>query len=130
MTQIWKNQGSEKFCKSCWAKNPNKKVKKLTAKPLSKKSAKQTKLDVLYGIAREHYLKAHSFCEAQIPGLCQVNATDIHHKIGRGKYLLDTTTFMAVCRTCHGWIETNPKDAKILGFSVSRERNSGDESHD
>jgi predicted HNH restriction endonuclease len=47
-------------------------------------------------------------------------ATDVHHKKGRGKYHLDTSTWLPVCRNCHEWIETHPEDAKELGYSETR----------
>ena len=43
-----------------------------------------------------------------------------YSKKGRGKYLLDTSTWLSVCRNCHNWIETHPEDAKELGFSISK----------
>jgi hypothetical protein len=39
---------------------------------------------------------------------------------GRGKYHLDTSTWLSVCRNCHDWIEKNPEEAKELGYSQSR----------
>lgn len=58
-------------------------------------------------------------CEASLPQ-CTQNATDIHHKKGRGKYYLVVNTWMAVCRTCHNWIETHPIEATDLGFRESK----------
>jgi hypothetical protein len=37
-----------------------------------------------------------------------------------GNLLTDETKFLAVCRACHDWIETHPKEAKELGYSISR----------
>ncbi len=124
ITSIWKKEGKQRFCKSCWSKQFKglSSTKKPTAKkPLSPRSSKQVKLDALYSILREQFLKRKPYCEAHLPG-CAVNATDVHHKKGRtGNLLLDDTEFLAVCRTCHGWIETHPKEAKLLDFSKSRE---------
>lgn len=69
---------------------------------------------------RRKYFSEHPSCEARIAARCSMNAHDIHHTKGRGKYYLDVLTWLAVCRTCHMWIENNPKDAKELGFSSSR----------
>lgn len=122
---IWKRHNRELYCKDCWAQHPDKSKKPLKgSKPLSKKSSKQEKLDALYSILRESYLKANPFCKAQLPG-CQVNATDIHHKAGRGIFMLDESTFLSVCRICHGKIEENPIMAKSMGFSESREEAHG-----
>jgi hypothetical protein len=70
-------------------------------------------------ILREKFLKHNPFCKAAFPG-CTLTATDVHHKAGRGDHLLDDATFLAVCRKCHGRIETHPEEAIALGFSESR----------
>jgi len=124
ITSIWKKEGKQRFCKSCWSKQFKglSSTKKPTAKkPLSPRSSKQVKLDALYSILREQFLKRKPYCEAHLPG-CAVNACDVHHKKGRtGALFLDDTEFLAVCRTCHQYIETHPKEAKLLDFSKSRE---------
>lgn len=120
---IWKKEGLERYCKNCWScHNKSKKSAKPTSKkPLSPRSSKQQKLEALYSILRIKYLQHHPYCEAHLPG-CQINASDIHHTAGRvGNLLLDDTQFLAVCRTCHGWIETHPEEAKVLELSKSRE---------
>lgn len=124
ITNIWKKEGKQRFCKQCWSKQFKglSSTKKPTAKkPLSPRSSKQAKLDALYSVLREQFLKRKPYCEAHLPG-CQINATDVHHTKGRtGALLLDDTQFLAVCRLCHGYIETHPKEAKLLNLSKSRE---------
>lgn len=84
---------------------------------VSKKQA--SKLNV-YLKLRASYLTAHSYCQAKTDN-CSYNSTEIHHRRGRiGNDLTDVNYFLAVCRNCHNWIEDNPKEAKELGFSVSR----------
>jgi hypothetical protein len=126
VTTIWKKEGTQKFCKQCWSKQFKglSSTKKPTAKkPMRLQSSKIVKLNAAYSILREQYLKHHPHCEAHLPG-CAINACDIHHKKGRvGTLFLDDTEFLAVCRQCHGWIETHPKEAKLLNFSKSRETN-------
>ncbi len=120
---IWKKEGQQKFCKTCWSSQTKgkKSIKPTAKKPLSPRSSKQQKLEALYSILRVKYLQHHPYCEAHLPG-CQINATDIHHKKGRtGDLMLDDTEFLAVCRMCHGWIETHPIEAKELKLSKSRE---------
>jgi len=120
---IWKKEGQQKFCKTCWSSQTKgkKSIKPTAKKPLSPRSSKQQKLEALYSILRTKYLQHHPYCEAHLPG-CQINASDIHHKKGRtGDLMLDDTEFLAVCRTCHGWIETHPEEAKVLDLSKSRE---------
>ncbi len=72
-----------------------------------------------YSKLRKQFLSERSVCRAKIHN-CSIQATDVHHMKGRGKYHLDTTTWLPVCRNCHMWIETNPEDAKELGYSISR----------
>ncbi len=72
-----------------------------------------------YSKLRKQFLSERSVCRAKIHN-CSIQATDVHHMKGRGKYHLDTTTWLSVCRNCHTWIELNPEDAKDLGFSISR----------
>ena len=56
-------------------------------------------------------------CEAQIENICTTVAQDIHHKAGRGRWLtIYTPLFMAVCRSCHNWIETNKEEAQQNGW--------------
>jgi len=47
-------------------------------------------------------------------------ATDIHHRKGRGRYLLDTSTWMTVSRDAHRWIHDNPKEAMGKGYLLPR----------
>ena len=119
---IYKAHGVKKYCKSCWGKYLSGETPASLQKvqPIAKKSEKKEKLDYLYSIARKQYLERKPMCEARLPG-CSLNATDIHHKRGRvGEYYLDTTHFLAVCRSCHTIIETQVEMAKEEGFSESR----------
>jgi hypothetical protein len=124
VTTIWKKEGKQRFCKQCWNKQFKglSSTKKPTAKkPMRLQSSKIVKLNAAYTILREQFLKRKPHCEAHLPG-CAINATDVHHKKGRtGTLFLDDTEFLAVCRTCHSWIEEHPKEAKLLDFSKSRE---------
>ena len=72
-----------------------------------------------YSKLRRNYLEERSVCKAKIHN-CSLLATDIHHMKGRGPYLLDTSTWLPVCRSCHNWIENNPEDSYDLGFSLKR----------
>ena len=72
-----------------------------------------------YNKVRKEYLSNHLYCEAKLPD-CQTVASDIHHQQGRGANLSNVSTFLAVCRTCHRWIEDNPAEAVKMGFSKSR----------
>lgn len=47
-------------------------------------------------------------------------SSDIHHVCGRGKYLLDTSTWMAVSRKAHDYIHANPKESYERGYMLPR----------
>lgn len=122
LTVIWKSEGREKYCKQCWSCHKTSGVRQTSAKKrtaLSPRSPKQRRLEAAYGVIRKAYLDSHQMCEAHLAN-CATYASDIHHKQGRGEYMLDSTTYMAVCRSCHQWIETHPKESKDLGFSTNR----------
>ena len=109
---IWKTIGRDRYCKSCAATiTPTKKI--------PAKSSKKASEDETYSKLRRDFLTLHPTCRAQLP-TCTAQATDVHHKKGRGKYYLITPTWLPVCRTCHMWIETHPIEAKELGFSEDR----------
>jgi hypothetical protein len=46
--------------------------------------------------------------------------TDVHHKKGRGKYLLDESTWLPVCREHHDKIHANPAWAFEQGYLERR----------
>lgn len=73
-----------------------------------------------YGVLREEWLRQHPLCEARVNHNCFRQATEVHHKRGRGKYYLDTTTWLAICHNCHIWVTENSKEAILLGLSSSR----------
>lgn len=109
---IWKSHGKEKYCKDCWYQLE--KPKKIS--PISKKM--QVVMDE-YSKKRAAFLIVHPICQAKLVG-CTKDATDVHHKAGRGDNHLKISTWLAVCRSCHAWIETHPSEAKELGLSESR----------
>lgn len=86
---------------------------------IRKVSSKMSKINSKYSKLRKEFLLKHNICHAKIYK-CSLHATDVHHKKGRGKYHLDVSTWMPVCRNCHMWIETHPEDAAELGFSESK----------
>lgn len=86
---------------------------------LKKVSKKMAKTNSEYSKLRLEYLYKYPMCQAKIFE-CTLKATDIHHKQGRGKYHLDTSTWLSVCRNCHNYIEHHPKEAKELGYTSTR----------
>jgi hypothetical protein len=116
---IWKSQGREKLCKSCWSCQSGNKGIKPTTKRISPRSSKRVKLDSEYSKLRLAFLYANSMCQAHLPN-CGIQATDVHHSKGRGKYYLATNTWVALCRSCHQWLELHPFACKELGFCQER----------
>lgn len=118
---IWKNFEGEKYCKSCWMtiKFSEEKPKKKPQKKIQPKSKKQIELDKIYSQLRMRFLERKPLCEAALQG-CTHSATDVHHKKGRGRWYLVVSSWMAVCRTCHEWIETHPIEATEKGFRESK----------
>lgn len=86
---------------------------------IKKISSKMSKLNSEYSKLRKKFLDDKPMCEAHV-FKCTLKSTDVHHKKGRGKYHLDTSTWLSLCRNCHNWIENNPENAKELGFSENR----------
>jgi len=84
---------------------------------ISKKRSAQVRT---YSKIRKEFLEENPYCQARIPE-CTIQATQVHHKAGReGDRLNDTSRFLAVCDSCHKWIELNPLKAKEQGYSLSR----------
>jgi DNA-directed RNA polymerase subunit RPC12/RpoP len=85
---------------------------------ISSLSTKQSIKLADYFIAKRKYIQRHPLCEVRG---CKNQSQDIHHKKGRvGENLVDTKHFLAVCRSCHIEIESNPEWAYKNGYSVKR----------
>jgi hypothetical protein len=121
---IWKSKGRDKYCKRCWnylKDQISPPVPLQARKPIASRSKKQLKKDSVYYKLRAIFFKdpKNEFCQARLPG-CFGLATDVHHKRGRGKWYLITSTWLAVCRHCHDWIGVNSEAALEMGLSESR----------
>lgn len=89
-------------------------------KPIRRYSPKRQKENRTYSTLRKQYLQVNDTCQALLSG-CSLAATDIHHKAGRiSNQLNNTSDWLAVCRCCHNWIESHPREAKEKGLSKSR----------
>lgn len=85
-----------------------------------KVSAKRALLNEEYFKLVEQFKKDNPKCKAKVNEYCTETTDDPHHTKGRGKFLLTVDTWLPVCRSCHIWIEANPKEAKEKGLSYSR----------
>ncbi len=87
---------------------------------IPKQSKKRRSQNVLYSKKRRIFMEQNKYCQANLSN-CTILATDLHHKRGRiGKLLTDERYFLAVCRSCHNYIESHPIFAKEKGFSLNR----------
>lgn len=122
---IWKNvveNGERKrYCKECWSCQTRHSSKPTSKKPLAPRSKKRAKQEKEYSDKRKIFMSTHPMCQANISGLCTQQSTDVHHMAGRvGNLLLDDSLWLAVCRSCHTWIELNPVEATSMGFRKSK----------
>lgn len=67
-----------------------------------------------YYVLRDEFLKEKKVCE-----ICGKMATEVHHRKGRGKYLNDVSTWMAVERECHDVIHSSPRFARQMGWLLA-----------
>ena len=99
--------------------HPLKKGKpRLKRSPIKKVSGKQAKKNKAYSVMRKTFMEHHPLCKR-----CGAPATDLHHVFHRtGKAMLDTSTWMSLCRSCHDWVHTHPKEAISRGYLASPEQ--------
>lgn len=89
--------------------------KEAKIKPIANKMGKDLKE---YGKLRKQFLEDNPMC-AVFPKL---KAVEVHHKKGRGKYLLDTTTWLAVSQEGHNKIHDYPVWAVENNFKILRSK--------
>src|SRR5690349_16730294 len=104
-------------------------------------SAKRIKINKIYSALRKKFLEDHPWDQVVILqlgyGETEVlitggkvsdgknitsipRSTEIHHRKGRGKYLLDTSTWYAVSTKTHDWIHANPAESYEKGWMLPR----------
>jgi hypothetical protein len=99
----------------------NKPKSKKAKKTIRKVAKKRGHLNRQYMKLRSAYLTENQLClwyleeqNALIP------STQIHHRRGRGQFLLDTTTWMPVSDYGHKMIHANPKYSYEKGYMQPR----------
>jgi len=116
---IWKREGRDLYCRSCWNKV---RAKTDDAPKLNKVSARKASEDKVYTKLRRDFLLQKPFCEARLPE-CTVKGTDIHHTYfgnDRSKYYLITSTWKTVCRSCHNQIHDKLTQEELLELGLKR----------
>lgn len=87
-------------------------LRKTRISPVSN-TAKEVAL--LYSKLRRIFLSKNPKCQVQQPK-CTVEATQVHHRSGRGKNTNRVETFIAICPSCHRWVHDNPEKAREKGW--------------
>lgn len=101
-------------------------MKRTPLRPRSKTSSR-AKLQSTYLRRKKQYLEDNTSCE-----ICHCNpkfTLDLHHKAGRHgssinnegdleRNLVNTKTFMALCRPCHDHVHKYPQQARENGWLV------------
>jgi hypothetical protein len=117
---VFKNGERKRFCKYCWSAQ-HKGFKPTASKSIRSRSPRKTTGDILYSKKAKAFKELYPMCQAGIPGFCTKQTHDVHHKAGRiGDMLLKEEYWLAVCRSCHDWIETHPIESRELGYSISK----------
>ena len=121
---IWKNHNGNKYCRQCWLRDNSAPLPKKLPKPIKPKSDKKSIQDQLYTVLRNKFFQDdnNKSCKARLEG-CTLVASDVHHMKGRGEYQNDVSTWIALCRSCHNYVETHPEEAKKLNLSTNRLNN-------
>ncbi len=78
-------------------------------------------------VERRHFVKdlleRRPWCEARLEG-CTHRSVDVHERLNRsqgGKIVGgEESDYLSLCRACHAWITTHPRESYALGFSVHR----------
>ena len=119
--------------------------KKRTRKPLRRVSPKRTRINERYLELRSRFLQLHPYCQIWLSenGYKESDVQDgmvvggssctkffievpeseeIHHIKFRGKYFLDTSTWLAVCPGLHRKIHANPAWAYEKGYLKKRKQ--------
>lgn len=97
------------------------KLQQSQPKPSVKKvSDKRKEENAEYSKIATQFKKENPICAVRVNEYCTGKTESVHHKRGRGKYLLDVSTFIGCCISCHTYIENHPEEAKQKGWSESR----------
>lgn len=98
-----------------------KKPKARTA--LAKNTPKRLKQESKYSRLCRAFKLANPFCKRCADMGLETPTRDVHHMMGKeGELLLDVSKFLPLCRLCHNWMDDNPMDAIVQGYSLSRHR--------
>ncbi len=80
-------------------------------KRIAPRSKKRIAEAAVYAKLRGEFLMLRCRCE-----VCNQPATEVHHKLGRGKHYLEVETWAALCSRCHRWTHEHPNSARSMGL--------------
>lgn len=86
--------------------------KPLRRTPLKRVSKKLGAKLRQYRVLAVQFKKDNPTCQV----CCVKFTSDVHHKAGRGRNLLNVATWMPVCRPCHDLIHQHPSFARKQGY--------------
>ncbi len=79
-------------------------------------SKKRRKLNAVYNENAREYLRENPVCE-----VCkEAQATQIHHKARRIKYLCEARYFLSICGPCHRFVEDHPAASMKMGWTLDK----------
>lgn len=120
MSKLCKENGCTHFvwgkgyCKSHQYLRTDKKPNKISAY-----STKRKELNKIYDKEARKFREENPKCGINSPN-CIHRTQGVHHKRGRGKYLLDKDTWLPACNPCNHYVEANHQWALDNGFKKSR----------
>lgn len=97
-------------------RRPKKEKKRYRIQPYSKK---RKQVNILYDAQSRKYRKDHPKCAINSP-VCTGRTQGVNHKKGRGRHLLDETTWEPACNPCNVYCEDHPQWAIDNGHKESR----------
>ncbi|VXC99527.1 hypothetical protein [Sphingobacterium multivorum] len=107
------------LCPYCYEKQRKKTPLPKPTKPIPKLSKTRKKELPIYSKKAKEHKEKYPYCQAKLEG-CTHFTEETHHMKGRGKYYLDESTFLSLCKNCHDIITEHSAFAIREGFSISR----------
>ena len=114
---------AEGCCSPVWGKGYCKKHQYLRTDKQQKRiatySCKRKEENKIYDAESKEYRKQNPECAIKSP-ICTGRTQGVNHKKGRGKYLLDKSTWESACNPCNWYCEQNHQWAVDNGHKESR----------
>jgi hypothetical protein len=88
-------------------------------KPIAPYSSKRKEENKVYDLEARKFREDNPVCAINSPH-CTHRTQGVHHKRGRGKYLLDKSTWEPACNPCNHYVEVHHQWAIDNGHKESR----------